>query len=69
MPAHIDTLFINALVLTMDENFTQYFPGAVAVRGDSIIAVGHAADIKNEFFAQETIDCPCAYDSPPRSCR
>ena len=35
-----DTLFINALVLSMDEKLTQYSPGAVAVLGDSIVAVG-----------------------------
>ena len=31
----VDTLFINALVLSMDEKLTQYSPGAVAVFGDS----------------------------------
>ena len=41
MPETIDILFTNALVLTMDSNLTQYSPGAVAVKGDSIIAVGH----------------------------
>ncbi len=35
-----DILLINAIVLTMDEDYHQYNPGAVAVRGDSILAVG-----------------------------
>lgn len=53
----IDTIFINALVLTMDDEMNQYPHGAVAVRGDSIVAVGHEDTIKKEFSAQETIDC------------
>ncbi|HSL43353.1 MAG TPA: amidohydrolase family protein [Anaerolineales bacterium] len=59
MTQDVDTLFTNALVLTMDENFTQYYPGAVAVKGDSIVAVGPEDGIRNEYAAraQETIDC------------
>jgi 5-methylthioadenosine/S-adenosylhomocysteine deaminase len=41
----------------MDENFSQYLPGAVAVGGDSIVAVGHEDEIKKEYAAQETVDC------------
>lgn len=57
MTQQVDTLFTNAFVLTMDENLTQYSPGAVAVRGDSIVAVGMAEDITREYSATETIDC------------
>src|SRR5687768_17222599 len=57
MTQQVDTLFINALVLTMDGNFSQYLPGAVAVKGDSIIAVGNEEEIKKEYSAQEMIDC------------
>jgi len=57
MTQQVNTLFTNALVLTMDENFNQYFPGAVAVKGDSIVAVGNEEEIKKEYSAQETIDC------------
>ena len=46
MPETIDILFTNALVLTMDRDLTQYSPGAVAVKGDSIIAVGTEDEIK-----------------------
>src|SRR5215212_645270 len=52
-----DIILSNALVLTMDPDFTQYFPGAVAVKGDAILAVGHENEIKKEFSAPETIDC------------
>jgi 5-methylthioadenosine/S-adenosylhomocysteine deaminase len=57
MTQQVNTLFVNALVLTMDENFSQYFPGAVAVHGDSIVAVGREDELKNEYSGQETIDC------------
>ena len=59
MTQQVGTLFTNALVLTMDENFSQYLPGAVVVHGDSIVAVGNEEEIKQEYAAraQETIDC------------
>jgi 5-methylthioadenosine/S-adenosylhomocysteine deaminase len=57
MTQQVNTLFVNALVLTMDENFSQYFPGAVAVNGDSIVAVGLEDEIKKEYSGQEMIDC------------
>ena len=57
MTQPVDTLFINALILTMDENFSQYHHGAVAVKGDSILAVGSEDELKQEFSAQETVDC------------
>ena len=57
MTQKVDTLFINAIVLTMDEKLTQYDPGAVAVKGDSIVAVGSEAELKKEYSANETIDC------------
>ena len=57
MTQTVDTLFTNALVLTMDEKLHQYFPGAVAVKGDSIVAVGAEAEITSEYSAAETFDC------------
>ena len=57
MPETIDTLFTNALVLTMDRDLTQYLPGAVAVKGDSIVAVGYEDEIKKGYSARESIDC------------
>lgn len=57
MPETADTLFTNALVLTMDRDLTQYAPGAVAVKGDSILAVGREDQIKQQYSARETIHC------------
>ncbi|KAA3643608.1 MAG: amidohydrolase [Chloroflexi bacterium] len=41
----------------MDEDLTQYEQGALAVKGDSIIAVGPQDEITAEYSATETIDC------------
>jgi 5-methylthioadenosine/S-adenosylhomocysteine deaminase len=49
-----DLLLTNAVVLTMDSQFTVHRPGSIAVTGDSIAAVGPAA---LEYRAAETIDC------------
>src|SRR5690606_29926518 len=57
MTQKADTLFVNAIVLTMDEQLNQYDPGAVAVKGDSIIAVGNEADLKKEYSVDEIVDC------------
>jgi 5-methylthioadenosine/S-adenosylhomocysteine deaminase len=57
MTREADILLSNAIVITMDENFNQYEPGAVVVSGDSILAVGPEQEIKNSFTAAETIDC------------
>lgn len=53
----VDKLFKNATVLTVDEKFSQYYPGAVAVSGDSIVAVGLQEDICKEYEAAEVMDC------------
>src|SRR5215216_3331725 len=53
----VDTIFTNAFVLTMNESLTQFSPGAVAVREDSIAAVGMAEEITKEYSAEETVDC------------
>ncbi|MBT3188596.1 MAG: amidohydrolase family protein [Anaerolineae bacterium] len=52
-----DYLFKNAIVLTMDKDLKQYDPGAVAVSGDSIVAVGAEDEILNAYDAAEVIDC------------
>ncbi len=52
-----DYILTNALVLTMDEDFTQYKPGAVVVSGMNILAVGPEKEITQEYSAKETIDC------------
>ena len=57
MTESCDLLLTNAIVLTMDEEMRQYEPGAVAVKGDSILAVGTEQQLSAEFTAGEVADC------------
>ncbi|MGD0878626.1 MAG: amidohydrolase [Anaerolineales bacterium] len=52
-----DLLLVNALVLAMDGKMNQYEPGAVAIRGDSILAVGPEADIRKAYSTKQVMDC------------
>jgi 5-methylthioadenosine/S-adenosylhomocysteine deaminase len=53
----VDLLLTNAIVLTMDDQLTQYDRGALAVSADKIIAVGPEGELRAKFTAHETIDC------------
>jgi 5-methylthioadenosine/S-adenosylhomocysteine deaminase len=55
---HTADLFLsNAIVLTMDANLTIFEPGAVAILGDQILAVGSDAEICTRYSSPQTIDC------------
>jgi 5-methylthioadenosine/S-adenosylhomocysteine deaminase len=54
MPGHCDLLLKNALVITMDEQYTVHQPGSIAIAGQIIAAVGDSA---REFTAAEVVDC------------
>lgn len=53
----VDLLLVNANVLTMDNQLNQYRYGAVAVSGNSILAVGNQADLENEYLPSIKVDC------------
>jgi len=53
----VDLILKNAIVVTMDEKFHIFEPGALAVNGDQIIAVGQEDDLLAAYDANETIDC------------
>jgi 5-methylthioadenosine/S-adenosylhomocysteine deaminase len=57
VPDPCDILLTNSILLTMDEECHSYEPGALAVKGDQILAVGSERDLKDQYTAQETIDC------------
>jgi 5-methylthioadenosine/S-adenosylhomocysteine deaminase len=57
MTETIDFLLTNAIVLTADEDFNQYEPGALGISGDSIVGVGLEEELRREFSAVETYDC------------
>ena len=53
---HADLIVTGGTVVTMDAARHIYDPGAVAVRGDEIVAVGPAAEIESHYEAAKTID-------------
>lgn len=54
---NVDILLRNAIVLTMDSSFNIYEPGAVAIKGEYIVAVGLESDLQGKYQAVEIIDC------------
>ena len=54
---YADIIFTNAVILTMDTNFHQYEPGAIAILGANILAVGLESEILSTISAPEIIDC------------
>ena len=55
--APVDRLLKNAFVLCLDEAFRLFPRGALAVRGNEIVAVGDETEIVGAYQAAETIDC------------
>ncbi len=49
-----DLLLTNALVVTMDEQFSIHDPGSIAIAGSEILAIG---DIAGDFDPVERVDC------------
>lgn len=54
---HVDYLLVGGTVVTMDTEFALYRDGAVAVRGDSILAVGDRATLTAIYTADHILDC------------
>lgn len=52
-----DIVLHNAIVVSMDEEFSIFEPGAVAILGNSIVGVGKEADIFAEFESLNKLDC------------
>jgi 5-methylthioadenosine/S-adenosylhomocysteine deaminase len=52
-----DLLLTHATVLTMDSQYHLYESGAVAIKGDRILAVGPEADLRSRFNTTEVYDC------------
>ena len=53
----VDVVLSNGVVLTMDANFTLFDPGAVAIRGNKIVAVGPVDEIVARYEADEVVNC------------
>jgi len=57
MSTKADLIFSGGTVVTMNEKYNVYSDGAVAIRDNSILAVGQRAEIVQAYDATETIDC------------
>lgn len=53
----VDLILFNAEILTMDLDFHSYNPGAIAINGTMIEAVGAETEILAQFDAVKKIDC------------
>lgn len=58
MSEQVDLILTAGMVLTMNATFTVYPQGAVAVRGENIVAVGPAEQITARYTAVTTHDFP-----------
>jgi 5-methylthioadenosine/S-adenosylhomocysteine deaminase len=52
----VDIVISGGRILTMDENDTRIQKGALAIHGDTIVAVGDAGDIEKEYYGGQRID-------------
>ena len=57
MTQTVDILLRGGTVVTMNDKYDVYEDGAVAIRGDSIVAVGPTEEIIRDYQAAETVDC------------
>ena len=53
----VDLILKNAIVLTVDKDFNQFHPGAIAINGDSIVKVGLEGEILKSFSSDSILDC------------
>ena len=52
-----DLILTGGTVVTMNDRYDIWEPGAVAVRDGAIVAVGPAEEVGREWTARETVDC------------
>ena len=52
-----DILLRNAWIITMDPEYHSYFPGAIAIQNDEIIAIGSEDEITGKYDAENVMDC------------
>lgn len=53
----VSSILKNATVLTMDESYTIFEPGAVAIENDLIVAVGMESVVLDAYESNEVVDC------------
>ena len=56
-PIYVDVILTGGSVATMNDDFDLFNPGAIAIRGGVIKAVGPADQIEAAYSANEVVDC------------
>jgi 5-methylthioadenosine/S-adenosylhomocysteine deaminase len=59
-----DILLVNGRLVTMDDQLRVYTDGAVAIKANTIAAVGNTTDLETQFEADTVIDCTGCIISP-----
>ena len=62
---HADTIISGGMVVTMDAQRRVYDDGAVAVKGDTIVAVGPRAEIEAKYESAQTVTSHLRPRLPP----
>jgi 5-methylthioadenosine/S-adenosylhomocysteine deaminase len=57
MTTKVDILLSGGTVVTMNDNFDIFVDGAVAINGDSIVAVGQSTELEQLYSAREVVNC------------
>ncbi|MFO7320099.1 MAG: amidohydrolase family protein [Chloroflexota bacterium] len=60
----VDYILSGGMVVTMNDRFDLFQNGAVAIRGEKIVAVGPAQDVLSSYESDEVIDCSGTYVLP-----
>lgn len=55
---YVDLVVTGGTILTLDSKSTKIKNGAVAIRGDTIVALGSEEEIKRSFVSSETLEVP-----------
>ena len=53
----VDRILHNGILITFNKSYKIHEPGAVAIQGNLIVAVGEDQDILARYESQETVDC------------
>lgn len=56
MPERVDVLLVGGTIVTMNRNYDVFADGAIAIRGDTLVAVGAREAIAQAYEAAETVD-------------
>lgn len=57
MAREVELLLTGGFVVTMDDDLTAFPNGALAIDGDSIVALGPAEELAKQIDAAQTVDC------------